>query len=289
MNTWAFQNHILAWHTKHGRHLLPWRPPAGKQVKQSDPYKILVSEVMLQQTQVPRVIPKYKLFIKTFPTIEKLARAKTPLLLKIWQGLGYNRRALYLRETARAIARDCGGAFPRDAKTLEALPGIGPSTARAIAVFAWNQPEIFIETNIRRVFIHFFFKHKKKVSDRDILPLIQKTLYHKNPRMWYSALMDYGAMLGETLQEENPNRKSSQYTTQSTFIGSNRYARAKILAFVLLRPSTTQKSIMSYMNKNPALKPLIKKAPQVLHTLADEGFLRKRGRYWKIADSSTLQ
>ena len=138
-----FQHIILAWH-KTNRKDLPWR-------KTKNPYKILVSEMMLQQTQISRVLPKYKEFLKEFSSLKTLAKAPQSKLLKTWQGLGYWRRALYLQETAKIIEKECQGKFPRDPAVLEALPGIGPYTARALACFAFNSKEAFIDTNIRRV------------------------------------------------------------------------------------------------------------------------------------------
>ncbi len=279
MNAQIFQNHILTWYKKHGRHTLPWRHT-------KNPYRILVSEVMLQQTQVARVIPKYQSFLRSFPTVRSLVRAKTPELLRAWQGLGYNRRALHLRDAARIVIRDYGGRIPRDVRALESLSGVGPATARAVAVFSWNSPEIFLETNIRRVYIYFSFKDKKLVSDGEILPIIEKTLWGKNPRVWYWALMDYGAMLGMTLPKtraENPNRKSSLYARQSRFAGSKRYMRAKILTFILKRRSATQENIAEYVETDPLLRPWGKDMPRILASLAHEGFLTKRGKRWSIA------
>jgi len=155
MTTIRFQKKILEWH-KENRRDMPWR-------NTKDPYKILVSEIMLQQTQVSRVLPKYEEFLKAFSTPEKLVTASDKKLLRIWAGLGYWRRAKYLKETAKIIIKEHVGKFPKDPEELEKLPGIGPYTARALVCFAFNNSEAFLDTNIRRVYLHFFFPRKKNV------------------------------------------------------------------------------------------------------------------------------
>lgn len=186
---------------------------------------------MLQQTQAPRVVTKYNEFITLFPDLQSLAKAPLRKILRAWQGLGYNRRALNLQRSAQIILNDYKGVFPKDRKALETLPGVGPATAGDIMAFAWNKPEIVIETNIRSVFIHCFFNDQKDIDDKEILPLIAKTLDKKNPRHWYYALMDYGAMLKKTIP--NPSRRSKHYATQSPFKGSNRELRSHILKYLL--------------------------------------------------------
>lgn len=235
---------------RHGRHELPWR-------QTDDPYAIVVSEVMLQQTQVPRVIEKYTAFLKAFPTFRTLSAVSPRAVLQVWQGLGYNRRALMLQRCAQAVMRDHGGKLPREYETLKTLPGIGPYTAGAIMAFALNLPHPMIETNIRRVYLHHYFPGKKKVSDARILPIVTRTLDTKNPRRWYSALMDYGSYLAT--QVDNPNRRSKQYARQSTFEGSMRQLRGRVLA-VLLRGGTRDD-----MPRDPRLT-------SVLAALHREGF-----------------
>lgn len=219
-----FQKIVLNYYASYGRSF-PWR-------KTKNPYKILVSEIMLQQTQAPRVVEKYSSFLKRFPTIEKLAKASTISVLKEWQGLGYNRRGLNLKHLAEEVVKNYGGIIPKNYKQLISLPGIGPATAGDLLAFAWNKPTVVIETNIRTVFIHHFFKDKVNIWDKEIIPLINKTLYRKNPRQWYWALMDYGAYLKKTLP--NPSRRSRHYARQSPFKGSNRELRSKILKYLLL-------------------------------------------------------
>ncbi|HSX40773.1 MAG TPA: hypothetical protein VLF68_04105 [Candidatus Saccharimonadales bacterium] len=228
----AFQKEIYAWFRIHKRDL-PWRPPSLKLRKDKtlNPYRILVSEMMLQQTQVGRVLPKYELWLKTFPTIESLAAAKSSDVLRVWSGLGYNRRALYLQKAAQNIIEKHKGKFPKEVSNLKNLPGVGENTAGAVAAFSFNSPAIFIETNIRRVFIHTFFKNSDKVSDKEILQLIKQTIDIKNPRDWYYALMDFGNYLSRVI--ENPNRKSRHYARQSTFKNSDRYFRGQIVRLLL--------------------------------------------------------
>ena len=233
-----------------------------------DPYRILVSEIMLQQTQVARVEAFYEKFIKKFPDFESLARAKTVDVLRLWQGLGYNRRALALQNLAKIVTKEYGGSLPNDRATLESLPGIGPYTAGAIRAFAFNKPETFIETNIRRVFIHFFFPRSKKVTDKAIIAYLGRSSEIGNIREWYYALMDYGAMLGVTVAKgKNPNRRSAHYAKQSKFSGSDRELRGKILRFALARKKITLDELCRII---PEPKERIQKITAVL---SREGFI----------------
>lgn len=221
-----FQKTILQYHSEYGRTFL-WR-------ETTDPYHVLVSEFMLQQTQTDRVVKKYRQWLDVFPTIHALATAEFTDVLHQWIGLGYNRRARFLHRTAKQITENCAGVIPDDPAVLQTFPGIGSYTANAVACFAYNRPCVFIETNIRSVFIFFFFREQSAVSDLDIFPLIKTTLYDKNPRLWYYALMDYGAALKK--KTSNPNRKSRHYTKQSAFEGSVRQARGEILRLLLKKP-----------------------------------------------------
>ena len=195
-----------------------------------DPYKVFISEVMLQQTQTSRVTQKYPQFILEFPSFESLSAASLKAVLTQWQGLGYNRRGLYLHRAANDIMKNFNGQLPNDPAQLEKLPGIGKATAASITAFAFNASTIFIETNIRTVFIHFFFTDQKIVHDKEIMPLVYDTLDKENPREWYYALMDYGVMLKKSFK--NPSRKSAHHTIQSKFEGSDRQIRGKILKFL---------------------------------------------------------
>ena len=198
--------------------------------------------MMLQQTQTLRVLPKYEAWLNQFPTAESLASASLSEVLAAWSGLGYNRRARFLQQSCQTVCTEYNGIFPKTAEELERLPGIGPYTARAVAAFAFNSPEVFVETNIRSVFIFFFFKHAvEKVSDKEILPLVEETLYKENPRIWYYALMDYGAELKKKVK--NPSRKSAGYAKQSKFEGSLRQARGAVLRQLTKNKASTIESI----------------------------------------------
>ncbi len=185
----------------------------------------MVSEIMLQQTQVPRVIEKYKSFLKLFPTVEALAAAPLSAVLKEWSGLGYNRRGKYLQDAAKAIVHDFGGNIKR--ATAGKLPGIGPYTKAAIRTFAYNEPHMMIETNVRASFIHHFFRDAKSVHDRDLVPLIEAASEGQDPREWYWALMDHGSHMKKL--HVNPTRRSASYAMQSKFIGSLREIRGAVI------------------------------------------------------------
>jgi A/G-specific adenine glycosylase len=253
----AFQTTIYAYYQNHGRQL-PWR-------ETNDPYRILVSEIMLQQTQVPRVLEKYEKFIRTFPDFRSMAQASLPEILRVWQGLGYNRRALALKKTAELVVSQYRGILPAEPDELRKLPGIGPYTAAAVAAFAFNRPVMFIETNIRTVFIQCFFHDQSVVKDREILPLIEQTLDTSNPRRWYYALMDYGAMLKQ--QYRNPNRRSAQYQKQTPFKGSNRELRGMILRTLTAQSRLSEAEFAEKLNAAP------ERVNHALKQLVAEGFI----------------
>lgn len=229
MNQNNFQQKILSHYQKHGRKDLPWK-------KTTDPYKILVSEIMLQQTQVSRVIPKYEQFLQQFPTVSDLANAKESKLLSVWQGLGYWRRAKFLQRTAQEVTSKYNGVFPKTPEELQALPGIGPYTAGAVACFSFNNPDPFIDTNIRRVYLHFFFPDKEDVSDKEIMKVAKENLYKEDPRTWHYALFDYGATV---LKDKGINKRSRHYTKQSKFEGSFRSFRTKTVKLLLEQSNQT--------------------------------------------------
>jgi A/G-specific adenine glycosylase len=202
---------------------MPWRQPDSQ--GEFDPYAIMVSEIMLQQTQVSRVVPKYQEFIASFPTVSALAKASLGEVLKAWSGLGYNRRAQYLHQAAQQIG---DGPFPQTMEALVRLPGVGVNTAAAIMNYAYNQPTPFIETNIRTVYIHHYFNDQPEpVNDKQLLPLIEETIDWEHPREWFWALMDYGAHLKATIG--NLSRFSQHYAKQSAFQGSRRQVRGQII------------------------------------------------------------
>jgi len=214
-----FQHAIHEHYRLHGRKM-PWRETA-------DPYEILVSEIMVPQTQSDRVVPKYREFLDSFPTLQRLAGASLQEVLGRWQGLGYNRRGKYLHDAAREIVDRFNAEVPRSTRELRTLPGIGPYTAGAIRAFAFNAPAVFVETNIRRVFIHLFFAGRESITDREILSLVGITLDCEDPRAWYYALMDYGAYLARVFG--NANRRSAHYQRQDPFAGSVREVRGMIV------------------------------------------------------------
>ncbi len=232
MTTTEFKRTVRAHYRKNGRKM-PWR-------ETRDPYRIVVSEIMLQQTQVDRVRIKYETFIKRFPTWKKLADAPVDAVLREWQGLGYNRRALFLKRMAEVVVQTHKGILPSDPLILKTLPGIGKATASAIAAYAFNVPTPFIETNIRSVYIHHFFPEKSGVRDEDLMPIISKTLDTKNPREWYWALMDYGTFIKKTTP--NPSRKSAHHAKKTKLKGSLREARGAVIK-LLGRKKMTEKQL----------------------------------------------
>ncbi len=260
---------VADFYATHGRHDLPWR-------QTHDPYKILVSEIMLQQTQVARVITKYDEFLRLFPTVQSLAQAPLGAVLTAWQGLGYNRRAKMLHQCAETIVDEYKGVWPTGIATLRSLPGIGPYTAGAVAAFAFSIPSTIIETNVRTVYLHHFFSNQSDVPDAALLPIITATLDHDDPRSWYYALMDYGSHLKLTIG--NKNTQSKHYTKQSKFAGSDRQIRGAIIR------------TLSTSNTGATLASLTKELPDTdtprllvqLQKLIDEHMIEKVGRAYQL-------
>jgi len=260
----AFQKKIYKYYDDQGRDL-PWR-------KRVTPYRVLVSEIMLQQTQVDRVIDKYREFLAVFPDFRSLAKAPTAKLLRIWSGMGYNRRALSLKKLAQALVSEHRGALPSDPGVLVTLPGIGPYTAGAVAAFAFNRPVIYIDKYTRRVYIHEFFRDRKNIRDEELLSLVRQTLDTKNPRKWYNALMDYGTMLKQ--EHGNPNVRSAHYTRQSPFENSNRQVRGRILKALVHGAALTADRIVKETGMDAG------RVKKNLEQLEREGFIvKKRDRY----------
>lgn len=208
---------------------MPWR-------NNTDPYWVLVSELMLQQTQVDRVIPKFELFMQTFSDITVLAKAPLSEVLTIWSGLGYNRRAKYLHETAQKVVNDFKGQLPTTYSDLVSLPGIGPGTAGAILAYSFNQPVTFIETNVRTVYFHHFFNDQLSVTDGELKEIVASTVDTEHPRQWYWALMDYGSYLKK--QGASRNSKSKHYKKQTPLLGSLREVRGLILKALAVHDQT---------------------------------------------------
>lgn len=199
---------------------MPWR-------NDTRPYYVLVSELMLQQTQVDRVIPKFEAFIARFPNEASLATASLSEVLALWNGLGYNRRAKYLHDAAKMITVDFNGRFPNTIEELKMLPGVGPNTAGAIMAYAFNKPVVFIETNVRTVYFYHFFEGGDKVLDTDLKDKVEETMDAEHPREFYWQLMDYGAWLKR--QGAGGIRLSAHYVKQSPLKGSVREVRGQIV------------------------------------------------------------
>lgn len=203
----------MNWWAENSRDL-PWR-------RDPSPYKVLVSEIMLQQTQVSRVVPKFNDFMKTFPTIESLAKAKTKQLLQVWSGLGYNRRAIWLKEAASQIV--ARGEFPQVVKELQNLKGVGPYTSRSILIFAFNRDLAAVDTNIRRVLIASGFADES-TSDKMLQSIADSVLLRGRSRDWHNALMDYGSQV-----LTSSSTGISPTSTQPCYEGSSRQVRGAVI------------------------------------------------------------
>ncbi len=267
----AFCTAVRAYY-RGNRRDLPWR-------RTRDAYEILVSEVMLQQTQVARVLARYSEFLAQFPTARSLAEAPITDVLAAWSGLGYNRRALALHSAMQTVVDRYQCQIPASPEDLRRLPGIGPATAAAVCVFAFDQPHAFIETNIRSAFIHFFFQESNSVPDDDILPLVEKTIDRSGPREWFYALMDYGVWVKKTYG--NPSRRSQHHTIQSRFAGSRREVRAQVLRELLsISPAAADPGALCAALPGPRRN--LDELSSVLDDLTAEGFLTKEAGTYRI-------
>lgn len=271
----AFRRRMWNWYTHNGRHQLPWR-------RTRNPYKVLVSELMLQQTQVSRVLPKYKTWCRRFPTTQSVARAKLAEVLTCWQGLGYNRRALNLHRLCMVVEDEYGGKLPAVVAELESLPGIGPYTARAVASFAYETPVAVVETNIRKVILHYFFQAKQRVTEQEIVRVAEQLLDRRRPREWNWALMDYGALQRAGFGAVNPNRRAAAYRRQSPYQGSMRQLRAAVMKCVLTRRVVDQAALKRYLSLRRSSVLQIKKLPSILRQLVIEGFLEKTKTQYRV-------
>jgi len=261
----------------------PWR-------RTRDPYAVLLSEVMLQQTQVPRVVPKWEAWLGEFPTLEALAAAPLEPVLRAWQGLGYNRRAIALKRTAEEVVERFGGELPSDEAALRSLPGIGPATASGVRAFAFELPGVYLETNVRAVFLHELFADRDGVSDREIVPLVAAAVEEAarqgvSPREWYYALLDYGAQLKRVLP--NPSRRSAHHARQSAFEGSRRQKRAWLLRAVIAAPGLTVETLAADLAAAEEVAgrrgPEADEVLALLDELARDGFIARDGDGWVVA------
>ena len=262
----VFKQHVYDYYRANTRDF-PWR-------KTRDPYAILVSEIMLQQTQTYRVEPKYNAFMTRFPTVQSLGKAPLCDVLAYWQGLGYNRRALMLKRAAEQIVENFDGYLPEDPETLQTLAGVGPYTACAVSTFAFEMGHVFIETNIRTVFLHHFFPDQEKVHDKLLLPLIAAALDRENPRDWYYALMDYGVYLKKTYG--NANKRSRHYTKQSKFEGSDRQVRGEIIRQLVQKKIISPASIANEMSR------ALDVVTNIFAELVAEQLIAFEDRHWYI-------
>lgn len=249
----------MEYYGEYGRHDLPWR-------KNQTPYRVAVSELMLQQTQAPRVVSFFTTWMKHFPSWKALASAPQSKVLRYWKGLGYNSRALRLQKLAQIVTERYKGRLPSEYDELVKLPGIGPYTAGAIRAFAFDQWTPLIETNIRRIFIHHFFEDRTDVDDKEIMELMLEIGEPESAREWYEALMDYGAQLPKIVKH-NPNVKSKHYAKQSKFEGSDRQIRGKILDILLKESKISKKKLFEHLGEEQ------QRYQMILEQLRTEGFV----------------
>ncbi len=253
-----------------GRPGLPWRAPSS--TGDYDTYRIVVSELMLQQTQVGRVIPKYEAFLQRFPTTQSLAKAALGDVLIAWQGLGYNRRAKFLWQAAQQVQREHHGVWPDTVELLKTLPGIGVNTGGAIVAYAHNLPVVFVETNIRTVLFHHFFADNTEITDKQLTALMQQLVPTEQPRDFYWAMMDYGTYLKK--QGNSNLAKSKHYTKQSRFEGSVRQLRGQVLR-LLSAGQLHETEIFETIEDD--------RIGKVLTDLEREGMIRRDGQQYQLA------
>ena len=252
-----FRGIILDYYKNHGR-TFSWR-------ETSDPYHILLSEMMLQQTQTERAAPKYAAFISRWPDFPSLAKAPFSEILIQWKGLGYNRRAMALKQIALTAVSQYGGTLPESYDELIKLPMVGPATAAAVLSFSYNKPALYLETNIRRVLLYFFFQNEENVHDLELYKLLEAVQVRQDPKNWYYALLDYGVFLKKIVK--NPNQRSAHYTRQPVFENSNRQIRGQILTIF------TEKGLVSMKELYYFLKFPQEKIDKCFSALKAEGFI----------------
>jgi A/G-specific adenine glycosylase len=262
-----FRSSILDFYAHHGRQFA-WR-------ETSDPYRILLSEVMLQQTQTSRVEPKYELFLSLWPDFSSLAKAPLDELLFHWKGLGYNRRALNLRKSA-ALTEQWGWTIPPDEMAIASLPGVGKATTAALLAFSYQKRSLYLETNIRRVLLTCFFSEEEQVKDKELEKLLALLVADiEDVKSWYYALMDYGVLLKALLP--NANTRSAHYTKQSVFENSNRQIRGQLIHLLADTGAKDSQQIVSILSRF--------EQERILSCLADlqkEGFVQEKEGVYRI-------
>ena len=257
---------------------LPWR-------NTRDPYAVMLSEIMLQQTQVPRVMGRWEEWLDLFPTAAALAAAPLPPVLEAWQGMGYNRRAINLKRACEQIVERFDGEVPKLYDDLLSLPGVGPATAAGVRAFAFDEPGVYLETNVRTVFLHELFNERESVADKELIPLVRATCPEHDVRGWYYALLDYGAHLKKTMP--NPSRRSKHHVKQSKFEGSHRQKRAFLLRRLLEAAATVEQLTdeLSATEVAAGRDTLAAEDVQaILEELRAEGFAVYEGGTWRCAE-----
>lgn len=254
---------------------LPWR-------NTRDAYAIWISEAMLQQTQVSRVLSRWERFLRHFPTVDALASASSADVVEEWQGLGYNRRALALKRTADICSAEYAGRIPEGVDKLVKLPGIGDATAAGITAFSRDVPCLYLETNVRAVFIHCFFRDAERVTDKELRPLVERACPVEDVRGWYYALLDVGARLKK--DHKNPTRRAAAYTRQSKFEGSRRQKRAWLVREVMAAPGLSSAELLRRLNieERKSGRDGVEgdEFESIMADLAREGFFHREGDGW---------
>ena len=263
----TLQNRLLDWYAVNRRDL-PWR-------RTTDPYAVLVSEIMLQQTQVPRVVPRFDDWLSTWPDLESLAAAPLADVLQRWQGLGYNNRARRLQACAQAaVAAAAPGAraeLPRTPQGLRALPGVGPYTARAVLIFAHNDDLAAVDANVRRVLTHELGL-PEELGQKEVQAIADAVLPRGRSRDWHNALMDYGSLV---LTARSTGIAS--LSRQGAFEGSRRQKRARLLRCLLDQGPQPLAELAAALDLPPA------EAADVLERLGRDGLVVHTGGVWEVA------
>ncbi len=256
----SFQKKIFKW-WEANRRVFPWR-------ETTEPYAILVSELMLQQTQAPRVVEKFNQFVEVFPDLESLAKAQKFEILQLWSGLGYNRRAIWLQEAAQMIIER--KEFPNTPEELQKMKGIGKYSAHSILIFAFNYDLATVDTNIRRILVAEKFA-EEKTSERDLWEIAKKLVPKGRSRDWHNALMDYGS-----IELTVAKTGIKPLTKQGKFKGSDREYRGKILKLLLESKKITINQMITVLNLQEV------KLESILQKMVKENLIKKKGKYYSV-------